>query len=163
MNAPTPPILIITDMVKAIFYRYVGHPDTINKTLTDGVEVLGQMREPFNVMNPRLTVRQSGNLQRFNYVHIPDFNRFYFVETVTQTDNDRVIVNLSVDVLKSYETEILDAMATLTESDNPNPHISNRQTVYNMQPNFEKVDFPNKGLLSGEGKIIMVTIKGQEG
>ena len=63
-------------------------------------------------------------------------------------------------MLKSYESEILQASATVTKTDNPDKYASNRETVYNRKPKFEKVEFPNKNLLNDTGTIIMVTIKG---
>ena len=69
---------------------------------------------------------------------------------------------MSVDVLKSYESEIMNATATVRETDNPDKYASNRETVYNRKPKFEKVEFPNKNLLNDTGTIIMVTIKGTD-
>lgn len=148
-------------MITATFYQYDGHPDTVNKTLTGGVDVSGVLRDDYNVLNPRLTVRRKEGMP-FNMCYIPVFKRYYRVDGVIQIDNDRFNVVMTVDVLKTYESKIMEATATITESDNPNPHISNRNTVYDRRPNFQKVDFPNTGLLDEEGSIIMVTIKGDK-
>ena len=82
------------------------------------------------------------------------------MERVSFEGNNAYELTLRVDVLKTYETEILAATGRVTESDNPDPYISNRETVYKRPPYFEKVPFANTGLLNETGGIIMVTLKG---
>lgn len=84
------------------------------------------------------------------------------MERVSFEGNHAYELSLRVDVLKTYESEILAATGRVTESDNPDPYISNRESVYNRTPNFEKVAFANTGLFKEDGSIIMITIKGKE-
>ena len=86
--------------------------------------------------------------------------RYYFVDNITFLSINKATVKLSVDVLKSYERKILRASATVTQTDNPDKYSSNRETIYNRKPNFEKIEFPNKNLFNDTGTMIMVTIKG---
>lgn len=82
------------------------------------------------------------------------------MERVSFEGNNAYELALRIDVLKTYESEILAATGRVSESDTPNPYISNRETVYNRTPNFEKVPFTETGLLNENGGIIMVTLKG---
>lgn len=148
-------------MVKATIYNYTGNRNTVNKTLTGGTECLGVLRDTTDVLNPRLVLRVSAPINA-NYVYIEDFKRYYFIKSISYLTGDKVELSLNVDVLKTYETQILNATATVTETDNPDKYASNRQTVYNRKPNFEKVEFANKDLFDETGTIIMVTIKGTE-
>ena len=84
------------------------------------------------------------------------------MERVSFEGNNAYELTLRVDVLKTYESEILAATGRVSESDNPDPYISNRETVYKCTPNFEKVPFANTGLLNETGGIIMVTLKGND-
>jgi hypothetical protein len=84
------------------------------------------------------------------------------VDRVSFEGNNAYELVLRVDVLKTYETQILAATGRTSEADNPNPYISNRETVFDRQPNFEKVPFANTGLLNETGGIIMVTLKGND-
>lgn len=140
-------------------YNYDGHPDTINKTLGDAVALEGDLRKDFDVTAPMVTIRATSR-PTYNYCQIPSMGRYYFVDGVSFVGNNSYTMRLRVDVLKTYEGAILEAMGTVSETDTPNPHISSRESVYNRVPNFEKVEFPNKGLLNEGGSIIMVTIKG---
>lgn len=146
-------------MVTIQFYKYTGRPRTVNKTLGESTDISGVLYDNFNMIKPVITIRKQ-DVSNFNYCFIPDFNRYYFIEEVTLQNKNEYEMQLSLDVLKTYETQILDATGRVTEQDNPDPYISNRETVYKRTPNFEKVPFAETGLLNENGGIIMVTLKG---
>lgn len=150
-----------TDMTTINFYSYNGHPNTVNKRLGTFTAIEGDLRQTFDVLRPIVTLRKQTR-PTFNYCYIPDLGRYYFVDRVSFEGNHAYDLALRVDVLKTYESEILAATGRVSESDNPDPHISNRDTVYRRTPNFEKVPFANTGLLNENGGIIMVTLKGTE-
>lgn len=141
------------------FYSYNGHPNTVNKQLGDFTAIEGDLRQTFDVLRPTVTLRKQPR-PTFNYCYIPDLGRYYFVERVSFEGNNAYELSLRIDALKTYESEILAATGRVTERDNPDPYISNRDTVYRRAPNFEKVPFANTGLLNETGSIIMVTLKG---
>lgn len=64
----------------------------------------------------------------FNYVYIPMFNRYYFVDSYTINNKQLVTVTLSVDVLMSYKDYIL----TLTGFVDRNENGSGLPIVDNM-------------------------------
>lgn len=143
------------------FYSYNGHPNTVNKQLGEFTAIEGDLRQTFDVLRPTVTLRKQPR-PTFNYCYVPDLGRYYFVERVSFEGNNAYELTLRVDVLKTYESEILAATGRVSESDNPDPYISNRETVYKRTPNFEKVPFANTGLLNETGGIIMVTLKGND-
>lgn len=143
------------------FYSYNGHPNTVNKQLGEFTAIEGDLRQTFDVLRPTVTLRKKPR-PTFNYCYIPDLGRYYFVDRVSFEGNNAYELTLRVDVLKTYESEILAATGRVSESDNPDPYISNRETVYKRTPNFEKVPFANTGLLNETGGIIMVTLKGND-
>ena len=143
------------------FYQYNGHPNTVNKQLGAYTAIEGDLRQTFDVLRPTVTLRKQPR-PTYNYCYIPSLGRYYFVERVSFEGNNAYELALRVDVLKTYETQILAATGRVSESDTPNPYISNRETVYNRTPNFEKVPFTKTGLLNENGGIIMVTLKGSE-
>lgn len=151
----------LTDMTTINFYSYNGHPNTVNKQLGDFTAIEGDLRQTFDVLHPTVTLRKQPR-PTFNYCYIPSLGRYYFVERVSFEGNNAYELSLRVDVLKTYESEILAATGRVTENDNPDPYISNRETVYKRTPNFEKVPFANTGLLNETGGIIMVTLKGND-
>lgn len=154
-------LFFFADMTTINFYSYNGHPNTVNKQLGDFTAIEGDLRQTFDVLRPTVTLRKQPR-PTFNYCHIPDLGRYYFVDRVSFEGNNAYELSLRVDVLKTYESEILAATGRVSESDNPDPYISNRETIYKRTPNFEKVPFANTGLLNETGGIIMVTLKGND-
>jgi hypothetical protein len=148
-------------MVSVNFYNYNGDIRVINKKLPTPVDINCELRESFNVLNPTLLVRRTSRPD-FNYCKIDSLGRFYSITDIKFVGNFTYEISLKVDVLKTYENEIFAATATAGESDNPNKHISTRTTVYDRTPNYEKINFPQKGLFNKEGSIIMITIKGNK-
>lgn len=151
----------LSDMTTINFYSYNGHPNTVNKQLGEFTAIEGDLRQTFDVLRPTVTLRKQPR-PTFNYCYIPDLGRYYFVDRVSFEGNNAYELALRIDVLKTYETQILAATGRVSESDNPDPYISNRETVYKRTPNFEKVPFANTGLLNETGGIIMVTLKGND-
>lgn len=143
------------------FYNYNGHPNTVNKQLGEFTAIEGDLRQTFDVLRPTVTLRKQPR-PTFNYCYIPSLGRYYFVDRVSFEGNNAYELTLRVDVLKTYESEILAATGRTSEADNPNPYVSNRETVFDRQPNFEKVPFANMSLLNETGGIIMVTLKGND-
>lgn len=148
-------------MITIHFYNYLGHPNTVNKTLGQSTDIQGVLRSDFDMENPVLRIRYKG-IPAFNYCYIPTLNRYYFIDNAQIQEGDAFILSLRVDVLKTYEREIMQARGTITERDNADTHINTRSLIYSTLPNFEKLEFPNTGLFSEEGSIIMVTIKGDK-
>lgn len=151
----------LSDMATINFYNYNGHPNTVNKQLGEFTAIEGNLRQTFDVLRPTVTLRKQPR-PTFNYCYIPDLGRYYFVDRVSFEGNNAYELVLRIDVLKTYESEILAATGRVSESDNPDPYISNRETIYKRTPNFDKVPFANTGLLNETGGIIMVTLKGNE-
>lgn len=142
-------------------YNYNGNVNTVNKTLPTGNVINGAIWDRFSICNPVVNVK-SHTLITANYCKIEKLNRYYFIDKVVYRSCDKWELQLRVDVLKTYATQILQATATVTVRDNPNKYVSNRNNVYNRKPNFEKIDFPKKGLFNKDGSIIMITIKGNK-
>lgn len=151
-------------MVTLNLYQYSGKPNVINKTLPTATQYNGLLYDSQNVLTPFIRIRKTDGVTFeptfFNYAEISDLGRFYFV-TDTIIENTNVIrLNLKLDVLKTYAAEILASTATITQRENANAYISNRENVYSIVPNFSKIDFSVNSPFDENGNIIMVTLKG---
>lgn len=145
-------------MIKIKTFIYDGKPNAVNKTLQENEEYTGVLNATFNMLTPIVRFRTRTPVS-FNYVYIESLNRYYFVSELTQ-DGDLCTIRLRVDVLQTYKEKILASSATLTKGENVNKYLSNRSNVVDVRPQFRKLDFPNKNLITETGSIIMVTIKG---
>lgn len=80
-------------------------------TVNDDLEIIkpsyGTLKESSSVVNPVITFEWDKKVAPdFNYIYIYQFNRYYFVTNITWIVNNIWVMNLQVDVLKTYETEI---------------------------------------------------------
>lgn len=140
-------------------YNYNGEPNRVNKTLQENEEYTGVLNSTVNILEPVVRFRTT-NVVTFNYVYIESLNRYYFVSEIQQ-NGDICTVYLRTDVLMTYKDKILDSIGTLTKGANVNKYASNRENNYDLRPKLKKLNFPNTGLFSDNGNIIMVTIKGK--
>ncbi len=146
-------------MVTIDFYNYDRRTYAVNKVLANPTSMSGVLRDKTNVMMPELSVRLN-RVFNFNYCYIRELNRYYYIVGVTIVDATTYALRLSLDVLKTYETEIMAATGTIVESDDADKYISNRQKIYDVRPTEEKVSFSSPNQFDSTGSLIMVTLKG---
>ena len=148
-------------MITIIFYKNTAVNNVLDKTnfLTELETKNGLFYNNFDIVNSVLVVR---NLNiNANYCYIRELNKYFFIENFEIVDNTKVKITLKLDVLNTYKTDIKNLYVTVHEKENANGYINNRNTLYDVRPNFEKIDFPNQ-IFDENGQIIMITIKGNK-
>ena len=100
-------------------YNTVDDDNVLNKTLTDELIISDvKLKNPVNINNPILSlsskiVYDDGYdevlTKDYNYAYIPTFERYYFIENITLQSNNINVLTLKVDVLKTYENEVLNS------------------------------------------------------
>ena len=93
--------------MQLILYVTEDAKNVINKTLTNPVSMNINLKRDINIIMPEIVL--NGDFGGFNYAHIPDFNRFYFVDSVEQLNLKMVKLSLICDVLETYKTTILNS------------------------------------------------------
>lgn len=88
----------------------------------------GTLRESSSAVNPQITFEwepveqplyvNMGSTPNFNYVYIPIFGRFYFVNGFTFISKNLWVMELNVDVLMSYNNEIRQQTAYIDRQEN---------------------------------------------
>ena len=99
-------------------YNSVAEVNVLNKSsyLTLVTTLTGTLREGTDLINPTIRV-ELATLPTFNYVHIPEFNRYYFVRGITSVRNKIWDITLHVDVLMTYRTQILSLTAEVDRNE----------------------------------------------
>ena len=69
--------------------------------------ISGVIREQSSILNMVITI-EYGKVPNFNYVYIPIFNRYYYVDDVVSVNNKLWSISLSVDVLMSHKDKLLE-------------------------------------------------------
>lgn len=87
----------------------------INKVLAGGVTFSGTLREESSVIDPVLMLEAS-NLSQYNYLYIPSFERFYYINNIESVRNNLWRLICHVDVLNTYRSEILAHQAIVSKA-----------------------------------------------
>lgn len=97
--------------MELILYRTLDNANVINKVLTDPVTVNITLKNDVNIINPEIVL--SGDFRGYNYAHIPELNRFYFIESFEQINLRFGKLFMSCDVLETYKADILKCSGTI--------------------------------------------------
>ena len=142
-----------------IFYKYDGIKNKINKTLSNGLTVNNVIiQNDYDITDFELLIKDTNFNSEYNYCYIQDLRRYYFIESVEKMNGTIYKIRLTVDVLKSFSTQIENIQAVITKSENPDNDFvdcekSENYTseVINLTDNFNH-----------SGNLILVTSLGGE-
>jgi len=114
-----------------IVYLYDTEDDNnvLEKTLTNKKRYDNiKLKTPIDIIRPFLII-ESDIFLLYNYAYIPEFERYYFIENITNQSNKRYLLDLKVDVLMSFKDDILNAKGLITEDKDGNKYIDrNKET-----------------------------------
>lgn len=72
-----------------------------NKNLTSIQEMTGTLKEKSSIIDPVIMVQYVGTLKDCNYMYIPEFGRYYFVNDIVVVRDQLHEIHAHVDVLSS--------------------------------------------------------------
>lgn len=78
----------------------------INKSFS-GTSINVTPKAPCDILNPVFILSWSSSFVKANYLHCPDYERYYFIDDVIFRSGVTVEIHCSVDVLMSYKEQIL--------------------------------------------------------
>ena len=140
--------------------RYVYKVKASDQTNTEEVDI--EITSPAeNVVRPRIKV-QSGRIGRAtNYVWISELKRFYYIRN-WEMNNGYITMDLEVDVLMSYRTELMASKVMIKRVENymeknsqgsyvwhfphsakPNYYIKDDRMKFNSYDNVRVINFPS--------------------
>lgn len=100
-------------------YKNNSESNRMTKNLTSAVSVTGTLRQSTSIIDPVIQVR--GNIEsvvNHNYLHIPKFNRYYFINNITSIRDDLYEISCHVDVLMSHKNGILNEWCIVARQSN---------------------------------------------
>jgi hypothetical protein len=107
-------------MIDVRLYAITDDPQQVTKaaTPTTGTLYQGTLRDAGDIRFP--TLEFEGDISGFNYMYIPAFARYYYLDPPSVTVTGLMLVTGRVDVLHSFDTDIrgLPAIAARTENEN---------------------------------------------
>lgn len=141
--------------MKVEFYHTADNANTINKTLQPITTVDIIFRQAVNEATPFIIMNRD-KLTGSNYVHISNFNRYYFISSVDNYTANLVRINLVTDLLMTYKDEILNSTVLITATNTPSYFSSNLPTQTKTIKRVVKSDIT----LNKESSLILTTIGG---
>ena len=146
--------------MKVEIYKNLSENSVIGKSKTLVYETECEIRGESSIINPVLILQYNEQIFASNYVYIPTWGRYYFIDDVRVMTGGRVEVSLSVDVLESFKASILELNVILadTEQTGLNNYLPSESFVANCKHKTDIVNFSN-GLLNN-GEYILITAGG---
>lgn len=136
----------------ATFYTFSKKKNS-TKRPTGGTTINVDIKEPSTVLTPRLLISRSTSPIDYNYCYIPRFNRYYYITDWT-LDHNMWIASLSVDVLASYKTDIINSgQYVLRCSTSNDSNIVDHMYPITDEISFGKYDFPTRPFLNSSSDL----------
>lgn len=119
------------------FYRITDDKRQVSKTLNSTTKLkdsTGEIKSDCSVMNPRLEMSYDAALITANYMYIPDFGRYYFIDRI-DTSAQRLFIQGHIDVLQTYSEQIRDLTCVVArqEAENKSNLYLNDEIWKNLQ------------------------------
>ena len=131
-------------------------PRKINKAFNSVASYSGSLKNDSSIIRP--TIRIAGNIGSVagcNYMHIPEFGRYYFIDDVQSVRNNVTIISGHVDVLMTYNSQIRNCTAIIRRQENDwNLYINDGSLITYANDWVQAKNFP--GSFSDESFILMV-------
>ncbi len=105
--------------MKICLYRCTAEPNRVNKAayLSTPFSLDGTLVSDCSVVDPVIELEKTNPVfYQYNYLYIPDFKRFYFVNDWINLANKIWQLRAHVDVLYTYASEIYSANAIAVKS-----------------------------------------------
>ena len=109
----------------------------INKTVNQITALLpcSVTEDSNSILNPRLLLKWNSDYIGANYAYIPEFQRYYFIDDISLNTGGNCVISLSVDVLYTYATQIMQLTVTAARSSNKyNRYLNDNQQLTTNNP-----------------------------
>lgn len=117
----------------------------IGKSLSSQLEVVGDLRSETSIIDPVITIEcDLADLTNCNYMYVPVFNRYYFVNNIRSIRNGLVEFSCHVDVLETYKDQIKANSAIIKRQENNwNLYLNDGTFKVYQNPIVITKEFPN--------------------
>lgn len=120
-------------MSRVVLYTNSSDPLYYNKSLTQLADTECDFKSPIDIERPSIVIR--GKYDTCNYVYIPHFNRYYFVERCIGLSDNLIQLNCVSDVLSSVDLSNLSATVERQEFKR-NTQIIDNELICQANTNF---------------------------
>lgn len=139
------------------FYNNVSEKEKIGKTLKNKTTLTGFLKQVTSVINPVITVEMK-NPSQYNYVHIPQFHRYYFISDIVNIKNNLWEIHMNVDVLESFKTQIKANKAIVEKSEqtaSSNEYFNDGSTFFHDSREYNEIAMFQRGFDTAPSYILI--------
>lgn len=136
----------------------------VNKSdyISNRFTLQGNIKSSTSVTNIVIEIVKSNPvIYEYNYMYIGEFNRYYFIDDITNVSANRWIITASVDVLFSFMNDILETHAIIEKVENEitaNLYLDDGSFVMDSRKYNEVKEFPSG--LNENGFYILICAGG---
>lgn len=141
--------------MKVELYTTTDNARTVNKTLNLDRTLDIVFRQTVDEQAP-IIIMNKDNLANSNYIHIPDFKRYYFIDDVTNLTATLVKVQLTTDLLMTYQDIVLNSQVQIMATDKPSYLSASLPTQTTISKRVAKSDTT----LKPANSLILTTVGG---
>lgn len=140
--------MVVTPTFGIGLYKNTADKLVLDKSLfLDPVGILyGSLRDRCDVINPRFIIERE-SLPVFNYVSIPIWNRYYYVNDIVSVRYGFWEISLTVDERMSYKSEIMALKDVIIgRAEDPiwwNPYFTDNQIPVESGLNYTVIEISN--------------------
>lgn len=141
-------------------YTMLDEKSVVTKNLTTAVTLVGNVLQETSVVNPVFLI-EAQSISPLNYMYVPDFGRYYFINDVASVRTNLWRVSCSVDVLMSFNDYIYKLEAIIDKQENKfqsNLFLNDGSFVSDSRLGIEIVPFPEDKGFEREGMYILTTL-----
>lgn len=143
-----------------IILGYTNDPvNRIDKTMTNTTVISGTLKHESDIRNPVIKINHED--KTFNYVYIPGFNRYYYVDEIRSIRTGLLEVSLRTDVLMTFAQQIIDTDLIIDrtgELSEANLYIDDDSQVVENRIVTKVYEFANG--FDQNGEFILITAGG---
>lgn len=139
--------------MQIVFYKCSSEKNCLNKVLENEITLDGAIRGESNVISPQIMVQM--NPIEYDYVYIPEWRRYYFITDIVCYRSNAFVVKLSIDVLMSYKTEILQMTGVVSRLTSGSAYAS-RDLLVSCKEECREFDFGTTPF-KRDGTYVLIT------
>lgn len=122
--------------------------ERVVKELQTLTTMAGSLKDGTSVINPTVVIQAiPATVQQIttsNYLHIPDFGRYYFIRDISSVRTNLWEISCHVDVLQTYAAQIKEQTAIIQRQENEwNLYLNDGSFKVYQNPNVLTKPFPN--------------------
>lgn len=108
----------------------------------------GSIKDQTSIINPTFLIKKNTppHKNNYNYMRIPEFGRYYYIEDIESVNDDMWLVKAKCDVLYSHLTDIMNSKCIIDKTEEPskaNLYLNDGSFVLDSRKYNQVLEFPS--------------------